>query len=96
MTHTTLEQVLELVEQLSDDERAELALRLASIQPLTLSIITAKRLRQLEQGEFDKVESLRNKYAEPSLDISDEELRAGIREFSTQWKEDLDDLIGKD
>lgn len=93
MSFEVYHQILELAEQLSDDERIDLIQRLTERQEkLALKIITAKRQRQLEQGEFENVESLRNKYAEPSLDISDEELRAGIREFSTQWKEDLDDL----
>jgi len=45
------------------------------------------------QGAFEGVESLRNKYAEPSLDLSDEELHASIRGFSQEWEQDLDDLF---
>jgi hypothetical protein len=57
-------------------------------------------LAELEQlrseGAFEGVESLRNKYADPPLELSDNELRAGIRAFSKEWEHDLDDLFDDD
>jgi hypothetical protein len=57
-------------------------------------------LAELEQlrseGAFEGVESLRNKYADPPLELSDNELRAGIRDFSKEWEHDLDDLFDDD
>ena len=37
--------------------------------------------------------SLANRYAKPGVSYSDEEIRATMREFRSQWEEDLDERL---
>jgi hypothetical protein len=98
MDTVTLEQVIHLADQLSDSERNAL------LQHLQSTIVSARPrvtrellLAELEQlraaGAFNNVESLRNKYANPEITLSDEELLASIREFASEWEQDIDDLF---
>jgi len=59
-------------------------------------MLLAKLDQLRSEGAFDGVESLRNKYADPPLELSDSELRASIRESSQEWEQDLDDLFDDD
>lgn len=99
MGTVSLEQVVRLAEQLNASERAVLIQRLqATLLPSRSSRVTREMLlAELEQlraaGAFDGVESLRNKYADPPLELSDEELCASIHELSQGWEQDLDDLF---
>ncbi len=102
MSAVTLEQVVRLAEQLDAADRAALVQRLQATLPLEsgLAVTRDMLLAELEQlraaGAFAGAESLRNKYADPPLDLGDEELRASIREFSTEWEQDLADLFDDD
>ncbi len=99
MGTVTLEQVVRLAEQLDAHDRAVLVRRLqATLLPeggsgVTRDMLLAEHQHLRTAGAFERVESLRNKYAEPPLDVSDDDLRASIREFSTEWEQDLDDLF---
>ena len=42
---------------------------------------------------FEKVESLRNKYADPPLELTDEELLASLHEIATEWEAELDEFF---
>lgn len=61
----------------------------------------AKQLSVEEQAalieQLKPSDSLRNKYAEPRVDdLSDEELRASIRESAKEWEEELDEFVDTD
>jgi hypothetical protein len=102
MGAVTLEQVIRMAEQLDAHDRAALVQRLqATLLPEgSLQVTRDMLLAELEQlraaGAFEGVESLRNKFAEPPSELNDEDLRASIREFSTEWEQDLDDLFDDD
>ncbi|MEW6578262.1 MAG: hypothetical protein AB1435_03605 [Chloroflexota bacterium] len=91
-----------MAEQLDARDRAALVQRLQATLPPEGSIRVTREvlLAELEHlraaGAFEGVESLRNKYAEPLLELDDDDLRASIREFSTEWEQDLDDLFDDD
>ena len=44
-------------------------------------------------GTPDNPLSLANRYAKPGVSYSDEEIRATLREFRSQWEEDLDERL---
>jgi hypothetical protein len=102
MVAVTFDQVMRLAEQLSPNEQLALAQRLLTMaiasptDSITLQAIQAEHGRRLAAGDFENVESLRNKYAKPDSDLSDEELRAGIREFATEWEQEFDEFDGGD
>ncbi len=102
MGPVTLEQVVHLAEQLDAHDRAVLVQRLqATLLPegshrVTRDMLLAEHQHLRTAGAFQGVESLRNKYAEPPLSVSEDDLRASIREFSTEWEQDLDDLCDDD
>lgn len=99
MSAVTYDQVIKLATQLTPQERMALArfllasLPVTSDEPVTLETIQAEHARRLSAGAFDHVESLRNKYAKPGFDLSDEELRAGIREFANEWEQEMRSLL---
>lgn len=99
MAAVTLEYVVELAAQLTPADQEALATWLQSkprIQRdmgVTREQLLAKHARLLAEGAFDDVESLRNKYARPGLDISPEALDAYLREIGTEWEEELDELF---
>lgn len=99
MADITLEQVWQLVEQLSPKDQDVLLTRLQiklphkSGQPVTLETIMRERQRRLASGESKSgLPSLRNAYAEPQFDLTDNELRDGIKGFANEWEQELDDL----
>lgn len=99
MADITLEDVVKLVDQLNFDERTALMAHLRATipfidePPVTREKLLEEHERLRAEGAFDNATSLRNKYASPDFDLSFEELEAGIREFSNQWEEDIDDLF---
>jgi hypothetical protein len=101
MSAVSLDQVFRLAEQLSEAEREILIRRLQVTLPskqrerVTAESLQAELERRHTAGLFDYVKSLRNKYAHPPLNLSDEELRASIHEFA-KWEEDIDDLFADD
>lgn len=100
MSTVNFEQIVQLADQLNPGERLALARHLLSTLPaqtteqITLETILAEHQRRVAAGAFDHVESLRNKYANPAVVLSDEELHAGIREFANEWEQELDELAG--
>jgi hypothetical protein len=102
MSDVTLEQVLELADQLSAEERAALVEHIQAslvIKP-DYGVTGEQLLRELEDlrasGAFEHVESLRGKYANPNVDISAEELDAYLHEIATEWEKELDEFFGDD
>jgi hypothetical protein len=102
MTTVIYQQAVRLADQLDPAERLALAHHLLTTlitqqtEQITLDMIRAEHARRLAAGAFDQAESLRNKYANPGFDLSDEELRAGIREFANEWEQELDEFYGDD
>jgi hypothetical protein len=102
MTTIIYEQVIRLADQLDPAERLALAHHLLATlttypaEQVTLEMIQTEHARRRAEGAFDQVESLRNKYANPAFDPTDEELHAGIRAFATEWEQELDEFHGDD
>jgi hypothetical protein len=100
MSALSYDEIVRLAEQLPPGERFALALHLLataqSAGQVTLETIQAEHARRRAAGAFEQAESLRNKYAEPGLDLSEDDLRAGLSEFATDWETELDDLAGSD
>jgi hypothetical protein len=88
MSDVTYEQVVQLVDQLNPEDRLRLIQHiqgqttLTSHQRITREMLITELEQLRAEGAFEKVDSLRNRYASPALNISDDELRAGIRAFS--------------
>ncbi len=95
-------QMIQLADQLSQPEQLALARYLLSLlstpfdEPVTLEAIQAEHQRRLAAGAFEHIERLQDKYARPDVDLSDDELRAGIKAFAKEWEQELDDFYGTD
>lgn len=93
----TFEQVYELAGQLPLAEQLRLIAQLREKLNRSSGSVTREQLlaefeRKKAAGVFDKSGSLRGKYANPDVDVSEEELMATIREIRDQWKEDFPEL----
>lgn len=99
MSDAIFEQVVQLAEQLTPEERAALVDYLQSLRPaerLTLAAIQVEHRRRLAARAFDNQESLYGKYAAPKAVWGDGELEAYRHEIGVQWEDELDDLISDD
>ncbi len=103
MGTVTLEDVVHLAEQLTPDEQAALVkhlqARLQSAAPpyrLTREQVLAEFDRRKARGVFETAEILRNKYANPAIDLTEEELLGVIHEAATEWEKELDEFFGDD
>jgi acetolactate synthase small subunit len=98
MTDMTFEQVYEMAEQLTVEEKTLLVEKLQAelVSPLAHTITREDLLMEMEElrasGAFNNVESLYGKYANQNVDVSEEEMTATLREIRDQWKEDLEEL----
>jgi len=54
--------------------------------------ILEEHARRVAAGAFINAQSLANRYAKQELDLSEEELEAGIREFANEWEQELDEF----
>ena len=76
----TFEQVYQLAEQLKEEEQAALAEKLLAKRPrkftgqVTREMLLAEHERLKAAGAFENVESLYGKYANPDVDVNEEEL----------------------
>jgi hypothetical protein len=99
MNAVNLAHVIRLADQLSAEERAalmqHLQMTLSAVPPerVTRDMLLAELEQLRAQGAFDHVESLRNQYTEPPLNLTDAELRASLREISNEWESDIDNLF---
>jgi hypothetical protein len=96
MEHVSLTHIIQLADQLNQDEKAILLAHLQSAtdkpsSQTTLSAILSEHQRRQNAGLFDSAQSLRNLYATPDLNLSEDELLAGIKEFSTAWESEFGD-----
>lgn len=100
MSEVSLAQVVHLVEQLEPAEKSALLIHLQATVALpsidsehrTLEMILADHARLVASGAFDSLESLRNQYARPDLDLSFEEIQAYRHELQTAWKDEFDEF----
>lgn len=101
MASAALEQAIKLVDQLSAAERTALiayarsTLPTLESPPLTREMLLAGHQALLAAGAFENVESLRNKYARPDLDLSFEALQAILHEAATEWEQEPDEFFGE-
>ena len=100
MSTATLEKVLELAKQLSQEEQLVLLRRLQAKVPrgdtrITLQQLIAEHDALVASGAFDHVESLAGRFGPPRPDISEEALRATIHEAATEWEKELDEFYDK-
>jgi hypothetical protein len=90
------EDVLELAKQLKPEEQTALIeyLRARQTGQVTREMLLAEFERRKAAGLFENAESLYGKFAEPYVELSEEELEATIREASTEWEKELDEFFG--
>lgn len=92
----TFEQVVRAVHRWRPEQKAALLTTLQNEQ--TASELTREQLiAELDAlraaGAFDHVDSLRDQYPSPALNgVSDQQLRAAIREAATEYKTDILEL----
>jgi hypothetical protein len=83
MSDVTLKQVIKLVDQLNEADREALLKHLRNEAVAQNSSVS---------GNSQELPSILGLFAEPRVDLSEEELRAGIKQFGKEWEEELDEL----
>jgi hypothetical protein len=95
MSATILEQVLELVKQLTTEERLIVERKLLEEMEeieLTREMLLEEHEQLKAEGAFEHVVSLGNAFANPQVSVSDEELNAYLRQIGKEWESELDEL----
>jgi hypothetical protein len=99
----TLEDIYRAAIQLPPDQQSALIERLqrhrstVPHEPLTREKLIVELERRRASGAFKQSDNLMNKYYNPAVDdLTDEQLRADIHEFSTEWKKELDEYGSDD
>lgn len=94
--HLTFEQVVRAVHRWRPEQRAALVTTLQTDEAaseLTREQLIAELDALRATEAFGNIDSLRDQYPSPALwDVTDEELRAVIREAATEYKTDLETL----
>jgi hypothetical protein len=96
MADITFEDLIEAVQKLTSEQKTLLKNKLdePNMEP-TRETLLAEFEAQRAAGEFNNVESLRNRYAKPgSDDLSDEALLKTIHDAATEWEQELDEFFG--
>lgn len=98
MIEMTFEQVVQAARRLRPEQQAALVKSL-QVEPVSLNLTRRELLAELRAlrsaGAFDRVTSLRNRFANPSLAyVSDEQLLAVIHEAAAEWEPDLEEHSG--
>lgn len=98
MGSMSFDQVLRAARQLTPQEQDEVIAHLRETPPsgrdaFLRETLLAEFERRKAAGVFDKVVSLRNKYANPALDaLTDEQLLADLHDLTSEWEKDLDEF----
>lgn len=87
MSHAVFSQVMQLLDQLSIVEQHQIVQHLQT-RSLEQEVIIAAHQERIATGAFEHVHSLRNRYATPNFQLTEEELSAGIRDFANEWEKD--------
>jgi hypothetical protein len=102
MADLSLDDLFRAAMRLPADEQEVLVSRLAAVRQHGASRLTRDQViadfEARKAGDRVKsIRSLRDKYAGTTLDaLTDEQLRADIRQSSTEWESDLDDRLNAD
>jgi hypothetical protein len=88
--------VLEMAKQLTPEEQTALieTLRAKQRGQVTREMLLAEFERRKAAGEDQHDNLFFGKYANPSVDISEEQLLADIHEAATEWEKELDEFYG--
>ena len=97
MMDMTYEQVVKAVHKLRPEQKAALV-KTIEIDPVVGGITRAQLIAESEAlrvlGAFDRMESLRNRFASPTLAyVTDQQLLSAIHEFSVEWEADLVEIV---
>ncbi len=94
MAMVAYEHVLEMARQLKPEEQQALikALQPQTALPINRELVLAEFARRKAAGLFENAESLYGKFAYPQVELTEEALLATIREFSTEWEDELDEF----
>ena len=100
MIDMTYEQVVKAVHKLRPEQKAALV-KTIEIEPVAGGITRAQLIAESEAmralGAFDRVDSLRNRFASPTLAyVTDQQLLSTIHESSVEWETDLVELVDFD
>lgn len=95
MTNITFETIVQAAHELSPAQKMALIFSLQRETTQEVELTREQALAELEAlraaGAFNTVDSLRGKYANPDIEITDEELNAYLHEIGTAWEQDIDD-----
>jgi hypothetical protein len=88
--------VLELAKQLTPEEQTALieTLRAKQRGQVTREMLLAEFERRKATGEDKHDDLYFGKYANPSVNVSEEQLLADIHEAATEWEKELDEFYG--
>lgn len=97
MAAMTFQQLVQAAQKLKPEQKAALVQSLRPSLPDEDAPLTREQaLAELEAlraaGAFERVESLRDRYAHPGQAVGDEELNTYLRDVKQAWEQDLDDL----
>lgn len=101
MANVTLDEVIQLADELSPDDRGALLLHLrrdceAAKRAYTREAILAEHERLRASGAFKQVESLFDRFARPELKLTAEEIDTILHEAGTEWEKEIDELSARD
>src|SRR5258708_33053032 len=98
MSDITVEEILELAQQLDPAQRLLLARRLEQSIPQTernialQQALIANHEHLRAEGVFTSVESLYGKFATPGVDWDEAEFDSYLHSVGTEWEGELDEL----
>jgi hypothetical protein len=105
MADVTFEDILDSVGKLTPQQRLILTEVLRGMDDDIASIeheptrqeIIAELDALRANGAFNNQESLRNKYANPTLNqLTEEQILKDIHDAATEWEKEIDEFFGKD
>ena len=97
MADMTFEEIVQAAQKLTPEQKAALARTLQRHDDpaqgeLTRDMLIATLEARRASGAFKNVETTRNKYARPELDLTQEALDEYLHQVGSAWEEELDDL----
>lgn len=99
MIELTFQEVVAAASKLSPAQKAALVQMLQSqgVMSPTREELIAETERLRASGAFERAESLRNKYASAAAaDLTEDELKATLRESAVTWEQELDERFTKE
>jgi hypothetical protein len=101
MVDFTLDDLFRAALRLPPDDQEALVSRLSAVRQHPAAITREQLIAEFEArkaaGQAKSIRDLRDKYSGSALDsLTDEQLRAEIRQSAAEWKSDLDDRLEAD